>query len=152
MWSWIWLVAGLSILDIPECKIWLLWHCHASKSKVKEQWWVDGKIHTAVNHYTVKLVYGRYHFPTSKSMTTESMTLNSPSIRLCSVSTSYSVKNNGTYPKIMMSRIIIVVIVPILDVLIISHVSLITSEDGSVNPEERRGVKTDLELGDKNKL
>jgi len=51
-----------------------------------------------------------------------------------------------------MSRIIIDVIIPILDVLIFSHESLNASEIRWVNPGERRERQTDLKLEDKNKL
>jgi hypothetical protein len=51
-----------------------------------------------------------------------------------------------------MSRIIIDVIIPILDVLLISQLSLNAPEDGRVDPEERMVIKTYLKLEDEDQL
>ena len=85
-------------------------------------------------------------------MTTESTTLYSPSIRLCTISTSFSVKGDGPYTKITMSRIIIDIIIPILGVLLISHIFLNAPENEGVHPGERIVIKTCLELEDEDQL
>jgi hypothetical protein len=51
-----------------------------------------------------------------------------------------------------MSRVVIDVIIPILDVLIISHISPSGPEKRRVDPEERMVIKTNLELEDEDQL
>jgi hypothetical protein len=51
-----------------------------------------------------------------------------------------------------MSRIIVDIIIPILDVLIISHISPNGPEKGRVDPEERMVIKTCLKLEDEDQL
>jgi hypothetical protein len=51
-----------------------------------------------------------------------------------------------------MSRVVVDVIIPILDALIISHISPNGPEKGKVDPEERMVIKTYLKLEDEDQL
>lgn len=51
-----------------------------------------------------------------------------------------------------MSRVLVDIIIPILDALLISHISPDAPEMGRVNPEERMVIKTYLKLEDEDQL